>query len=228
MKEKEIRTNLISLQFALFFSEVVDRPFQEFSDLNQNMLNIFDADPTVIPIPPQLPPDVAVATYRSTDGRYVCAIARSRIDLHCVCPSAKDSDDVLKDFNAKVRGFVPYVLGKRSVSRFGMIARYFYIDSTATHTLRKKYFSNAVGDVSELSLRFNKTSEHFGHKINDVVELAAVQAEIAGESKFGVYVQRDINNVEISGEKVSRDKLQEMSAKFAESLKPRQIEGLIK
>lgn len=40
-----METKLVSLQFALFYKDIVKRPDVAFNDINENMLNIFDAIP---------------------------------------------------------------------------------------------------------------------------------------------------------------------------------------
>ena len=102
---------IISLQFALFFRDIIERPDVEFSDLNENMMNIFDAMPSIIPIPRELPPEVPIVTQRSELNEYICNISRSRIDLHFQRIDDKRSNEkILIDFNAKIIGFITYVV----------------------------------------------------------------------------------------------------------------------
>lgn len=76
-----MKTQLITLQFALFFKDIVQRPDIEFRDINENMFNIFDAIPQIIPLPKELPPDVPMIIHRSENNEYVCNISRVRIDV---------------------------------------------------------------------------------------------------------------------------------------------------
>ena len=60
-----MKTRIISLQFAYFLRDIVSRPDLEFSTLNSEMLNIFDAMPQMIPVPRELPPEVPVMVLSS-------------------------------------------------------------------------------------------------------------------------------------------------------------------
>ncbi|MFO1290556.1 MAG: hypothetical protein U1E82_08010 [Nitrosomonas sp.] len=222
-------TQIISLQFALFFRDIVDRPDIEFADLNTNMMNIFDAIPSIVPIPRELPPEVPIVTQRSESNEYVCNISRSRIDLHFQrIGDQRSNAELIVDFNAKVLGFIAYVLKKRSVIRFGMICRYFHEISTAVQAIRGKYFLGSIGDTEELSLRFNKKGTTLDWVINDIVEISAAAAVIDGKERLGIYIQRDINNNPQPNKELSEQVLRKISKEYSEHLTEKSIEGLIK
>lgn len=220
---------IISLQFALFFRDVVDRPDIEFSDVNANMMNMFDAIPTVMPIPRELPPDVPMVTQRSESNEYICNVARSRIDLHFQRVTDRRSNaELLTDFNAKVLGFISYVLKKRPIVRFGMICRYFHETPSAVGDIRQKYFAKTIGDVEELSLRFNRKTKFIDWDINDIVEINAA-AEVTDQgTKNGIFVQRDINNVPRGDMVLDEKSLHQISRKYAALLTEQSIEVLLK
>ncbi|WP_313220867.1 hypothetical protein [Stutzerimonas nitrititolerans] len=224
-----MKTRILSLQFAFFLRDIVARPDIEFGSLNSEMLNIFDAMPQIIPIPPELPPEVPVIILSSEKKDYSCNISRSRIDFILQRTSdQKSNNDILKDFNAKVSGITKAILSKQEVIRFGMVARYFYQDNSALQTLRKKFFTSAVDGAEELSLRFNKISESHGYKINDIHEINATEAITNGVSEKGIYIQRDINNIPISGKHFSYETLLKLSQKFAPRISESEIEALVK
>jgi hypothetical protein len=220
---------IISLQFALFFRDIVDRPDIEFSDVNANMMNVFDAVPSVMPIPRELPPDVPMVTQRSESNEYVCNISRSRIDLHFQrIGDQRSNAELIADFNAKVLGFITYVLKKRPVVRFGMICRYFIETSSAVEDIRHKYFIESIGEVEELSLRYNRKNASADWTINDIVEITAATELSDGNSKSGIFIQRDINNIPQTDKTLSEKSLQQISRNFAGHLTEQSIEGLLK
>lgn len=220
---------IISLQFALFFRDIVDRPDIEFSDVNANMMNVFDAIPSIMPIPRELPPDVPMVTQRSESNEYVCNVARSRIDLHFQRVADQRSNaELLNDFNAKVLGFISYVLKKRPVVRFGMICRYFHETPTAVSDIRRKYFFETIGDVEELSLRFNRKTIFDGWNINDIIEISAADEVSDQGTKKGIFLQRDINNVPISDTVLNEKSLHQISRQYAKHLTEQSVEGLLK
>lgn len=224
-----LSAKIISLQFALFFRDIVDRPDIEFSDVNANMMNVFDAIPSIMPIPRELPPDVPMVTQRSESNEYVCSVARSRIDLHFQRVADRRSNaELLNDFNAKVLGFISYVLKKRPIVRFGMICRYFHETPSAVADIRRKYFVETIGEVEELSLRFNRKSKFIDWEINDIIEISAV-AEVTDQgTKNGIFVQRDINNVPQANMALNEKSLHQISRQYAKHLTEQSIEGLLK
>lgn len=223
------KTTLISLQFALFFKNIVERPDSTFEDINKNMLNIFDDIPQILPIPAQLPPEIPVVTRKSKKGDYVCNIARSRIDLICQrTDDETENIELLKDFNAKVNAYVKYVLQQQEAIRFGMIARYFHKDDGAVSTIRKKYFSPPLENISELSLRFNQNDAFLDFKINDIVEISAANATLGVNTSKGILIQRDINNAPEKNRILSHELLLKLSERYAQNITQQKIEELIK
>lgn len=224
-----MNTTIVSLQFALFFKDLVERPDIDFSDINIRMLNIFDAMPAITPIPKEFPAEIPVISHRSESNEFICAISRSRIDLHIQRVSEeKSNSEILKDFNIKVFALCEYILKKKEITRFGIIGRFFIQENTAIHTLKKRYFNTRLPDVSELSLRYNNGSEYLGYKINDILEISSANIDIGGNSKFGIFIQRDINNVPQENEKLNLDTLKKISEKYSDLISEAKIEGLVK
>jgi hypothetical protein len=224
-----MKTKILNLQFAFFLKDIVERPDIDFGDLNNRMLNAFDAMPQMIPTPRELPPEVPVMILTSSNGSYNCNISRSRIDFTLSrVDDNKSNTDILKDFNVKVSGLIKYILEKQEIVRFGMVARYFHKDNTATRTLRNKYFTGAVDGSEELSLRYNKQSDSHGYKINDILEISAVDAVTNGVPEKGILVLRDINNNSKKNTHFDFDTLLKLSQKYAPKLSEAEIEGLVK
>lgn len=224
-----MRTKILTLQFAFFLKDIIERPDIEFGDLNSSLLNIFDAMPQMIPIPRELPADVPLFILRSESNVYTCNISRSRIDFVLSRVNEdKSNTDLLKDFNAKVSGLIKYILNKQDAVRFGMVAKYFHKDNTATRTIRNKYFTNIVEGAEELSLRYNKQSDAFGFSINDIVEVGAVDAITNGIAEKGILIVRDINNNPKKGQIVSYETLLRLSEKYAPRISEAEIERLFK
>lgn len=224
-----MKSKILNLHFALFLQDIVDRPDIEFSGLNDHMLNAFDAMPQVIPIPRELPPEVPVILLKSSDNALSCNISRSRIDFSLSRTNdSKSNNDLLKDFNLKVSALIKFILERKDISRFGMVAKYFHQDNLATRTLQGKYFTNAVDGAEELSLRYNRQSDQYGFKINDIIEISAVSALTGGKIEKGIHVVRDINNNLKQGTTISYETLNNLSKKNSPKFSESEIEGLIK
>jgi hypothetical protein len=228
MKEN-YSANIVSLQFSLFFRDMVDRPDLEFSDINSNLMNIFDVIPTVMNIPKELPADIPIVTQRSESNAYVCNISRARIDLHFNrLVEEKSNANLLFDFNAKVNGLVPYVLKKREIVRFGMICRYFNEHTNPTEEIKKKYFKECIETVAELSFRYNIVEKIHDLEINDMIEIASAKLVVENKVVPGIFIQRDINNNVTPNRTITKDELMEISRIYAERIGEKSIEGLIK
>lgn len=224
-----VTTDIVSLQFALFFRDIIERPDLEFADINSNLMNIFDSIPNIIPIPRELPNDIPIVTQRSESNEYVCNISRSRIDLHYNRINAEKTNvEVLADFNAKVNGLLNYLFSKRDFVRFGMICRYFHPCNLPTEVLKSKYIKESIGDLAEISLRYNKKQSAIGWQINDIVEISAAKVVVNNQEKDGVYVQRDINNDVILDKSLTKDELLKISKTYSRLITEKSIEELIK
>ncbi len=223
---------IISLQFALFMKDIVSRPDLEFSDMNEEMLNIFDTIPTTIPVPDQLPPDVPVKTHRSKNNEFVYNISRSRIDfIRQRVSEGPDNNEMLKDFNIKVQHLTKYVLSKQECIRFGLIAKYFVDDNQAIKTIADRYFKTSeknIGSASELSVRYNNVKKHKGFEINDIVDIASQIVEKNQKRTLGIIIQRDINNKPDSRKAFTFDSLKDVSSSFSHLIGEGEIERLIK
>lgn len=224
-----MKTKIINLQFAYFLKDIVERPDIEFNNLNSEMLNIFDAMPQMIAVPRELPPEVPLVVLRSTNGEYTCNISRSRIDfIQTRLNDLKSNNELLADFNSKVKGLTQSILSKQEVQRFGLVARYFHQDNSAVHTLRNRFFSKVVDGSEELSLRFNKPSDSHGYRINDIVEISAAELVLDDKVSKGILIQRDINNNIKQHNSIEKSVLFEISTKYALRVSESEIEGLIK
>jgi len=219
---------IISLQFALFFKDVVDRPDIEFKSINDKLMNIFDGVPTIFPIPKELPNDVPNVKLTSEKNKYVCNIARSRIDLIQKRVSGeKSNSEMLKDFNAKVNGFSRYVIDKQEISRFGVIARYFFEEKEAIDKIQSRYFKDLPDNMSELSLRYNANSKFENFKINDIIEISSSAVSTDNGVKEGILVHRDINNTPNRNRTLSYESLMAISEKYSPEILESRVEALV-
>jgi hypothetical protein len=221
-------TQITSLQFALFYRDVIVRPDLEFQELNVKMLNIFNGIPSSVNLPQDLPPEIPMLTLRSENNEYICNIARSRIDLHFQRLNDDDSNEkILSDFNAKVASFSSYILSRRSIVRFGMICRYFHANENCIEVIKEKYFKSNFKGSSDIGLRFNVKERNENWEINDMVEIAASDAVINDKKISGIFIQRDINNTPEVNKTISPDDLKNISVSLSHLLSQKSVEELI-
>jgi len=224
-----MKTRVISLQFALFLRNTVNRPDLEFASLNQDMVNIFDAMPHMMPIPDGMPTDVPVVSLRSQDGAYKCEISKSRIDFFVYrLNDDKPNADVLKDFNVKVLNLCKSIAKNRDLVRFGIVVNFFHKDNTFIRTLNNKFFSKDLSGMSELGLRYNKSSKYLGFDINDVCDISSAEIIHRNEMEKGISITRDINNLPKDGKFLRYDELVDISKKYSQQLTERAIEDLLR
>lgn len=222
-----MKTKLITLQFAFFLRDIVKRPDKEFDDLNDFMVNIFDAMPQMIPINEGLPSDIPSIILKSENNSYECRISRTRIDFYVQRISGdKSNTEILKDFNLKVSKLTEYILKKQEVIRFGMVAKYFYKDENPIDTMKEKFFTHIIDGSSELALRFNKPTSFLDFEINDVLEITATPQINGDNEENGIYIQRDINNVIQEDRHLTFEELGKLSKEYSDKISWSVIEGL--
>ena len=224
-----MKKRVLTLHFALFLQDIVDRPDVLFSELNKDMLNVFDGIPQSIPVPRELPAEVPILVLRSENNEYTCNISRSRIDfIISRVNDTKTNADMIKDFSIKVPALSKFITEKTKIIRFGMVSRYFYQDNTATRTLRNKFFSQAVDGAEELSLRYNRKSNSFGFEVNDIHEITAAAAITDGKQEMGILIQKDINNNQANNKQLDPDVLLSLFNKYIPKISELEMESLLK
>lgn len=179
-----------TLQIALFFSNTITRPDELFSTLNNEMDNIFDAIPTSLPLPPEVL-DVPLKMMTSSNNKYQCNIARSRIDLFI-----NDNPTISNDMNQLVRLFIDKITTKTEVNRFGFVGSYFIEDENASKRIQDKYFKHTDEDIDEINVRFKRPKVLNNQTTNDNTMInSMVQVnQFTGATRKGLLIQKDINN----------------------------------
>ena len=82
--------------------------------------------------------------------------------------------------------------------------------------------------AEELSLRFNRVSESFGYRVNDIHEINSADAVTNGKIEKGILIQRDINNNPNQGKHFDYETLLNISQKYAPRISENEVEALIK
>ena len=221
---------LIKLQIALFFFEIETRPDRLISVVNDNLGNLFDAMPSIFPIPQEAPPEIPIVTLSDSNQRFSCSIARSRIDFSRVISAGEqldETDKVITDFQKKANLFVAAVSQAKKVVRFGFIAQYFFRDKNPTLQITRKYLKPDLGPLEEITLRYNKKKDQFGYSLNDIYEITAANEMDGGELRDGVFVQRDLNNA-IASESLTKENILSIIDKNMQSFQVEKTKELVK
>lgn len=190
---------LYNLHIALFFKEIENRPDKFISKLTEVSDSIFNQMPVILPIPVNAPPELHVVIMNSEDNIYRCAIAKSRIDFQFNCVNVEDDNiyPCLLSFINKIRPYVEIIFGNKTINRFGFISNYFFETINPVCVIQSKYLNDSlsVGELDELNIRYNKKFESNGLYMNDIVDLNAGFIVENEQTKYGISILRDINNM---------------------------------
>ncbi|NMY90067.1 hypothetical protein [Pseudomonas oryzihabitans] len=216
---------IIKLQLALFFGVPELRPDKKYERINEEMGNLFDAMPQIMPLPPEVPFDLPRVVMTSSDQRYSCNIAGSRIDLHYNADGLGENawPTVVQDFKIKSRLFIRAVSGSFVVNRFGLVGAFFIPDKSAEVNLSRKYIKPELGVLEEINIRYNKRSQTHGLTLNNIFSINSAELSATGEK--GVYLERDLNNV-VESDRLGSDVISAVVDKSLDMYSPEYIKGL--
>lgn len=190
------KERLLQLQFALFFKSIENRPDKLISKVDAAMGDLFDQMPNMMPLPQEAPPEIPRVTMQSSDGIYICNISKNRIDFigHYITSGSSVATN-LEDFIEKIYSFSEAIFKDRSIIRFGFIEQYFLEHSNAVDKIKSKYLKLELGNLEELSFRYNQVFVSDRLEMNDIVEISKGSIFISGVTqKEGIIIQRDFNN----------------------------------
>jgi hypothetical protein len=220
-----MNTKVLSFQLVIFFKDIITRPDKDFRILIDEMSDLFDAIPNIMSVPQEFPPEIPIIHLRSEDSSYQCNISRSRIDFFLnLGEGQKYNQTVVINFYDNVLKLVGKISNTKVV-RIGLISRYFFEEKNAINSIKSKYFK-ALGEVTELNLRYNRPIKLNHLNVNDVVEIGATNSD-SGSAINGILIQRDVNNVLDDKRILSADELKKVLEEFFKMLTQESIEGLV-
>ena len=95
-----------------------------FTEIHQHTNSIFNGVPTQLPIPNDAPPEFPRFMLSSTDGKFNCHIALSRVDVFYSVPSdsAEDNNQLFETQKTNIQSIFDFLVGKGViVNRIGFI-----------------------------------------------------------------------------------------------------------
>ncbi|GKO87853.1 Uncharacterised protein [Klebsiella pneumoniae] len=219
--------HVFTYQLAIFFTNTITRPDQFLSKLNESSGNIFDSMPQIIPLPPEIPPEIPRVSSTSASGIYSINISLSRMDITMnMVDSPLKEGDAISDFILKAKLIIKNIPSDVQLNRIGIIGSYFELDKNPAITLSRKLAKKDLGNVSEFNLRYNKPSSDFGYTFNNIYSINNAQIDTRSISSNGVFIQKDINNMP-SETPMSKDLLIEILTKKIKELATSSIEGIL-
>lgn len=216
----------VKLQLALFFRNTLDRPDEKYSSLNKKMNNLFNAPPTILPLPEDAPSNIPMVQLSSEDKKYSSNISKKRADLF-LNPNPNDNlDSILKDFYIKSENFIDFFVNFCRINRMGFIADNFMFEKNSLKKINDKYFKKDLSKSHELKIRFNERNSLNGIEYNNITEISNVTANVDNSKKKGILIHKDLNNVQIN-DYLNKNDLMKLFESFSENLSDEKIRELI-
>lgn len=218
---------IIKLQLALFFGVPELRPDRKYDKINEDMGNLFDAMPQIVPLPPEVPFELPRVVMSSSDQKYSCNIAGSRIDLYFNIQGEGEESwpSIVQDFKIKSKLFVRSVSQSFLVNRFGLVGAFFIPDRSAAMSLSRKFLKPDLGDLEEVNLRYNKRSRDHGLSLNNIYSINTAEMGALGEQ--GILIERDVNNV-VGPDTLDYNVVSSMVEKYLEMYSPEKVKSLVR
>jgi hypothetical protein len=191
---------LINTQLALFFEQQIPRPDELIQGFNQQMNNIFDKIPNIMPIPDGLNiPDVPIVQLMSKSNVHNCNIAMGRVDFFHTGINKQKFSDIKDIFLVETEKLYSFFSQKTPIKRIGFVTRFFFEDpekSRATATLLNESFKNLFGsEILDTSIKFVTRINILDFEVNNATFVNSYTAKLPNilEKAGGILVTRDFS-----------------------------------
>ena len=173
------------------------------ADLKVKTGNIFDGEPTILPLPIDAPLEIPRIILRSINGKYVCNISFQRIDLFLNLGNDGEADIAASIFSAKevANKIVSYFVNDISVAigRIGFVATFVgTADSEANLFMKEKLLTKSKlvsrDSLRTLSVVVNDTDTVGNYEISRIVQIGSLQKPDHSESK-SILIMCDSNTL---------------------------------
>lgn len=195
---RSIRVSIIGCQCVLFFKQPILRADELYFDINKGMNGLFNSIPFIMPTSENAPGDFPIVSASDQLKNYQLNISKAKIDFfYNKLGDSISTQQIIDEFLNKSNLLAGYIIDKAQLKRIGLVTKYFFENKNAVKQISEKYIKqDSLTGSSEISLRFNFTEELKSVCINDLINISSQEMIIEGKTKYGVFVQRDINNVE--------------------------------
>jgi len=190
---KQIQTAMFARNFSI--SNDLERAAL-FTEIHGHTNSIFNGLPTQLPIPNDVPPEVPRFILNSTDGRFNCNIALSRIDIFYKVPdtSTENFEQLLITQKNNTENIFSFLISKGIIiNRIGFIASGEKIlsseEGNGLNYLRNNFIQdNKFNNPKELTLSHTRSGRSENFEMNNLVTL---------NTNLGVVIriQTDVNTV---------------------------------
>lgn len=221
---------LISMQIALFAQDLISRPDLLMNEINDKLGNIFDAMPTILNLPADVPAEIPLAQIRSKNNVYALNISRTRIDLIIspIFSEEKTPQEMYKQFKPTVDKYYKTAMKSVPLNRIGIIYTLFEPSESNVQAIFEKYLKEEYRiDSTEVTVRTNNQTLNQGVVYNNIRNVQTAVVHVGKVDHKGVVIQLDTNNVPSAEVVLSTEMVANVISHAAAKLKPNAVKELI-
>lgn len=221
---------LISMQIALFAQDLIPRPDLLMNEINDKLGNIFDAMPTILNLPTDVPAEIPLAQIRSKNNVYALNISRGRIDLIIspIFTEDKTPQEMFKQYKPTLEKYYKTAMKSVPIKRIGIIYTLFEPSETNVQAVYEKYLKEKYrSDSMEVTVHTNNQTLNQGVVYNNIRNVQAAIIHVGKEDHKGVVIQLDTNNVPSKEVVLSTEMVANVISHAAAKLKPSAVKELI-
>lgn len=172
--------------------------------LNEQLSNLLDSDPVILPIPDDAPPEIPVIQMFSSDQRYTLMISKNRIDLHYNSELGKDERILpIPGLLEKMRTIHEYITREKiaQIVRCAIVTNFIVeldTESAAQFIMTKYVVQKAPCSTlnKEAHLHFLSTVSIAGYEANQWLRLQSARRISQPDSDSCFVIQLDLNTLQ--------------------------------
>lgn len=187
----------LSLQFSFFTPELVFSGNKILTHIASKFGHYFDGEPTFLPLPQDLPPDIPRITLQSEAQTYKVEIAVSRVNMYKFFQKARDKsvDEFLKlclDFSKEYVGCTNSQIGRLAVVFLKFLETETPGLDLAKHFCKEKWITSPSIPPQKFEIHFYHRTVHEGFNINCWFRC---KTGILNNNKNIILIEQDINTL---------------------------------
>ena len=232
IKELEgvVDVKLLSVQIALFSSDLIGRPDLLMNEVNSRLGSIFNAMPNILNLPPEIPAEIPLVQARSTDDIFALNVSRSRIDF-IVSPEFSREDlpfDIFKEYKPLIEKYCKATVNAINLVRVGVIMTLFQPTDENVKRIHEKYFCGPFPQ-NRVEIKFNVNEQNLvkGMVYNNIKTVEAIDLYIGEAVQKGVIFQLDTNNIPDDEKAINYDVISSVLTQASSKIKTMALKELI-
>lgn len=192
-----METKIKKIQTAIFIKNLnISNDLERagfFTEMHKELSEIFNGQPTQLPIPNDVPPEIPRFILNSANGKFTCNVSLSRVDIFCNIPDS-EINLLFEEQKSSIQVVFNFLSSKKIiVNRIGFIAVTEKIlvqeEGNSLDYLKRNFIKDSkFEDPKELMFRYNKADSSENFEMNNLV---IINAKI----NTGIILQSDINTM---------------------------------